>query len=425
MKEPAVLEDSGISETVVVIGTGQAGADTATALRLDGFRGPIVMIGEEPSLPYYRPPLSKAYLKGASTAEDLLLRGGEIYDRERIEVRTGVTAVSLDVRAHEVLLSDGDRVGYDRLVLATGGRPRRLDRPDLTSAPNVHTLRTLADATALREHCVPGARAVVLGAGYIGLEFAASATQLGVAVTVLEVAPRVLARVTSPVVSEFFQRVHREEGVRILLEARIERFVTGTSGEATAVELADGTVVETDFILLGVGIAPRTELAEAAGLEVDNGIVVDEFLRTSDPDIFAVGDVARFADMRSGGSRRLESVPNASEHARCVAAAITGKPRALDALPWFWSDQFDLKLKVAGLAEDCDRIVVRRDPAAGRRLTVLYLREDVVVAADVINHPADFATAKRLIAAGRPIDPARAADPDIALKDCGSEALAG
>jgi len=406
----------GIPETIVIVGTGQAGVDTAAALRLAGHRGNIVMIGEEAAPPYSRPPLTKAYLKGEASAADLLLRSEEFYPREKIDLRTGVTAVAIDPSAHEVLLSDGERLRYDRLVLATGGRARRLDRPELAHARNVHTLRNLEDASALRARLVPGARAVILGGGYIGLEIAAVARQAGVEVTVLEAAPRVLARVTSPIVSEFFQRVHGEEGVRIVTNARVDAFVTDASGDVAAVRPAGVAPIEADFLLVGIGITPRVELAEAAGLHVDDGIVVDELMRTSADDIFAVGDVARHPDPRHGGLRRLESVPSASAQARCVAAALTGGPRVPDAPPWFWSDQYDLKLQAAGLAVGHDRVIPRGDPRAGRQLTVLYLRGDVVVAADVVNRPADFAAAKRLIAAGHAVDSRRLADPDVPLK---------
>lgn len=402
--------------TIVVVGTGQAGSDTAAALRQAGYCGKVIMVGEEASLPYSRPPLSKAYLKGEANPEDLLLRSEGFYPRAEIEVRTGTKVLAIDPVAHNILLAGGERLRYDRLVLATGGRARRLSRPELASARNVHTLRSVEDAAALRGRLVPGARAVILGAGYIGLEVAAAARHAGAEVTVLEVAPRVLARVTSPVMSEFFHRVHREEGVEITVNAHVDGFTAGACGDITAVRLAGSAPVEADFVLLGIGIAPRTELAEAAGLKVDDGIVVDEFMRTSAEDIFAVGDVARHRDPRHGGLRRLESIPNAVEQARCVAATLTGSPRAYDALPWFWSDQFDLKLHAAGLPVGHSRSLVRGNPHAGRRLTVLYLRGDAVIAADVVNSPADFAAAKRLITAGHPVDPQRLADPDIPLK---------
>jgi 3-phenylpropionate/trans-cinnamate dioxygenase ferredoxin reductase subunit len=389
---------------VVIVGAGQAGADAAAALRMAGHEGEIVLVGEEPSPPYARPPLSKAFLAGEVGEESLLIRSPSVYASNRITVRAGTAVARIDREAHEIVLASGERLGYDRLVLATGGEPRRLDTPETARASNVLTLRTLADATALREYMRPGARAVIIGAGYVGLEIAAAARARGLEVTVVEVAPRVLARVTSPVVSAFFERIHREEGVEIITGATVDGYEVADCGDVTGVRLADGRVLPGDFVLFGVGMVPRTELAEQAGLHVDNGIVVDDRMRTTDPDVFAIGDVSSHPDPRNGGLRRLESVPNASEQARIVASVITGSPRPYDATPWFWSDQYDLKLQTAGLAAAYDDLVVRDDPADGRRLTVLYLRGHVVIAADTVNRPADFAAARKLIAAGRPVD---------------------
>jgi len=401
---------------VVIVGAGQAGADAAAALRMAGHEGEIVLIGDEPSLPYARPPLSKAFLAGDADEESLLIRSPSVYEANRITVRAGTAVVRIDRAVREVVLACGERLGYDRLVLATGGAPRRLDVPEFARAANVLTLRTLADAAVLREHLRPGARAVILGAGYVGLEIAAAARARGLEVTVVEVAPRVLARVTSPVVSAFFERIHREEGVEIITGATVEGYEVAEHGDVTGVRLAGGRVLPGDVVLLGVGMVPRTELAAQAGLQVDNGIVVDDRMRTTDPDVFAIGDVSSHPDPRDGGLRRLESVPNASEQARIVASVITGSPRPYDAIPWFWSDQYDLKLQTAGLATAYDDFVVRGDPDDGRLLTVLYLRGHVVIAADTVNRPADFAAARKLIAAGKPVDLDVLRDPEVPLR---------
>jgi 3-phenylpropionate/trans-cinnamate dioxygenase ferredoxin reductase subunit len=402
--------------TVVIVGAGQAGIETATALRRAGHQGPIVVFGEEPGLPYARPPLSKAYLVGEADAAALLLRKSETYDQQDIQLRPGTRVAAIDTAAHAAVLDDGQRLRYDHLVLATGGDPRVPDTPGLVTAANVHTLRTLDDATALRARLAAGSRVAIIGGGYIGLEIAAAARTKGLHVSVVEAAPRVLARVTSPVVSEFFHRVHAEEGVEILVDAAVAEALTDDAGDVRLLRLTDGRELEVDFVLVGVGLIPRTQLAEAAGLLVDNGIVVDDAMRTSVPDIYAIGDVARHPDPQQGGSRRLESIPNASEQARCVAATITGSFRPYTAVPWFWSDQYDLKLQTAGLASGYDSLVVRGDATAGRQLTVLYLQGEVVIAADVVNKPADFAAAKRLISARVAVDPEELADSDRPLK---------
>jgi 3-phenylpropionate/trans-cinnamate dioxygenase ferredoxin reductase component len=403
-----------MSETTVIVGAGHAGGETAVALRMAGYEGRIVLIGDESLPPYSRPPLSKAYLAGK--AEALLLRNAEWYANQRIAIRTGTLVTAVEPADHRVLLDDGDAITYDHLVLATGGEPRRITGPDLDRARNLHTLRGLDDAARLRSALTTGVRLVVIGAGYIGLEIAATARQSGAIVTVIEAAPRVLARVTSPPVSEFFQRVHREAGVNILLGTTVDGFGTDDAGDITAVHVAGQPPIPADLVLVGIGITPRTRLAQDAGLNVSDGIVVDEHMQTSAPDIYAVGDVARHPCPQHGGLRRVESVPNASEQARCVAATIIGAPMPYRALPWFWSDQYDVKLQSVGLAASHDHVVVRGNPLAGSQLTVLYLRGPKIIAADVIGSAADFAAAKRLIAAGTLTDRHLLADPAVPLK---------
>lgn len=408
--------DAAGPQRVVIVGTGQAGADTATALRMAGYPGEIVMIGEEPTLPYSRPPLSKAYLLGDVDAERLAIRPADIYEQQRIRVITGTPVTAVDRAGNAVVLADGERMRYDKLVLATGGRARQLPQSATIGAQNIHTLRTLEDADRLRDRLTPGAHGVVIGGGYIGLEFAAVARSKDVRVTVLEAADRVLARVTAPVISEFFERIHRDAGVEIVVGAQLDSFELNGSGDIAAVRLADDTRIDADFVLLGIGLAPRTELADAAGLPVDDGILVDPAMRTWDPDIYAVGDVARHPDPDRGGMRRLESVPNASAQARIAAAAITMDRRPADAPPWFWSDQYDFKLQTVGLSTGYHRAVVRADAANDRAITVFYLRDGVVVAADVVNRPADFAAAKKLVSAAAVVDPVLLADTSVPLR---------
>ena len=403
--------------TVVIVGAGQAGVETAVALRLADYAGAIVIIGEEPGAPYSRPPLSKAYLAGEEDIADLALRAAEVYQQHDIALRTDTRVAKIEPTERVVVLESGDRLPYDSLVLATGGAARTTDIAELSAAGNVHTLRTVADAAALRQRLEHGARAVIVGGGYIGLEGAAVLRRCGLEVTVVEAAPRILARVTSPVISEFFERIHRDEGVDVIVNTQVAGAHLDNRGDVDALRLSDGRELATDFVLLGIGLNPRTELAEAAGLLVDNGIVVDECMRTSARDVYAVGDVARHPDPQRGGTRRLESVPNASEQARCVAATLAGSHRAYAAIPWFWSDQFDVKLQTAGVPSATDRVVVRSDPEHPRQLTALYLDDDLVVAADVANKPADFAAAKRLIAARVRVDPDQLADVTRPLKE--------
>ncbi len=388
---------------IVIVGAGQAGIEAAAALRGLGYAGSIVIIGEETTAPYSRPPLSKAYLAGASELTDLELRNEDFFSHQNIDLRIGATATAINRTDKSVQLADGSAVAYDHLILATGAVPRTLPDP-AAQAANVLSLRTAADARRLREHLSPGARLVIVGGGYIGLEIGSAARRRGVEVTLLESQDRVLARVTSEPVSAFFQRIHAEEGLEIITGARTERFLTGPDGDLTALELADGRHIDVDVMLVGIGVLPRVNLAEEAGLVVDNGIVVDEYLRTSDPAIFAIGDVARHPSPQGGGLRRLESAPNASEQARVVAANVLAREQAYESIPWFWSDQYDLKLQSVGIAVDPDDVIVRETADEPRKITVLYLRNGALIAADVVNNTADFATAKRLVASGQIVD---------------------
>ncbi|WP_157978574.1 NAD(P)/FAD-dependent oxidoreductase [Nocardia aurea] len=402
------MTDPSANGRVVVVGAGQAGAEVVAALRQGKYSGPITMIGEEPLYPYSRPPLSKAYLKGTSSAADLLLRRREVYEQHNIDVQISTSVKSIDPQGRSVALGDGQRLPYDHLVMATGGQARTL--PGTVLAPNVHYMRTKVDADALRDRMTLGSRVVVVGGGYIGLEFAAVARALGVEVVVVEVAPRLLARVSSPVIADFYRCQHIDRGVDVSTGSSIEGFDHDQSGAVTAVRLASGRSVPADFVVVGIGLVPRTELAEAAGIAVEDGILVDAHMSTSAPGVYAVGDVARFPEVTSGTLRRLESVPNATEQAKVAAASILGRPRPYEALPWFWSDQYDLKLQVAGVLEHGHELVVRGDPRIDTSFMVLHLNRGRVRCAEVVNDPAGFAAAKRLIVSGQqvPVEALRA-----------------
>ncbi len=398
---------------VVIVGGGQAGGETAAELRKLGYDGRVIIVGEEPFLPYKRPPLSKAYLAGSVGEEQLYMMQAANLDKAGIEYRGGVAVTRIDRAARRVRLADGSELAYDALVLATGGRARPLPVPG-ADKPNVFLLRTIADVQKIRSRCQAGARVAIVGGGFIGLEAAAVLVKQGLAVTVLEGLPRVLARVTCPEVSAFFERMHREAGV----DLRTGVGVTAIEGAAQAerVRLADGSAVEADLVIVGIGLIPNTELAAAAGLAVDNGIVVDAYARTDDPDIYAAGDCSNHPSSFLGRRVRLESVQNAMEQARAAARNIMGRNEAYQMVPWFWSDQYDLKLQMVGVSSGYDQLVVRGDPTTQRNFAVFYLKDGRLIAADTVSRPQDFMLAKKLVAAGAVVDPAQLADEAVALK---------
>jgi len=409
---------SGTPQRVVIIGAGQAGGQAAYSLRLGGFEGEIIIVGDERAPPYQRPPLSKAYLKGELEADRLFLKPLEYYAEHRVELLTGDPAVAIDLDAKTVTLASSGKLGWDRLVIATGARPRKLSLEG-AELGNITELRTLADVDRLKSLARPGARMVVVGAGYIGLEAAAVARQLGLEVTVLEAMPQVLSRVAGPEIGAFYTRIHREAGTDVRLGARIEKFEG--HGLVTGVRMADGEIIPADFVLVGVGVLPNMELALAAGISCGNGIVVDEQMRTSDPDVFAIGDVAWRPLVHYGREGRLESVHNAIEGGKLAAAAILGaNPPTLEA-PWFWSDQFDLKLQTAGLWTGADQRIVRGD-LGGRAFAVFYLKEGHVIAVDAVNSGPEFIVGKKLVAAKAKVAPGDLADKSISMKDIGARA---
>lgn len=401
-------QGSNVVGTVVIVGAGHAGGNAAAMLRQYGFEGRVVLVGEEPVPPYHRPPLSKAYLKGEADVERLWLKPRQFYEDQRIELKLGVAAQSLDRANHTLTLADGTALQYDKLILANGSTPRALTVPGHDLA-GVVALRSLADADVLRERVKPGEKLVVIGAGYIGLEAAAAARQLGHDVTVLEAAPRVLGRVTGETVSAFYENEHRAQGVDLRLNAKIESLV-GENGKLTGVQLAGGEVVPATLALIGIGISPNVALAENAGIVCANGVQVDDDARTSDPDVFAIGDCASRPLSHYGRTGRLESVHNAVEQAKLAASAIVGKARPVCDAPWFWSDQYDLKLQTVGLHEGFDETVVRGDPAA-RRFAVYYLKSGALLAVDAVASMPDFLCGKKLVGSGRTLDVAALRDP--------------
>jgi len=401
---------------VVVIGAGQAGGDVVTQLRQNGFSGDLILLGDEPHLPYLRPPLSKAFLAGEVSAESLQTKGAAAYEKAAVTVRTGTLVTAIDRHEKRITLENGEVIAYGHLVLATGGRPRVMKVPG-AGLKNIFYLRTIADVVALRAAFLPGRRVVIVGGGYIGLEVASIAVKQGLDVTVLEGAPRVLVRVTSPEMSSFYQRIHQREGVKIRTGVAVSGFAADPSGEnVAAVECGEAETVPADLVIVGIGLIPNTELAEAAGLLVHNGIIVNQYAQTSDPHIYAIGDCAAHAHHDFLKRKvRLESVPNATEQARIAAASICGTTIPPASAPWFWSDQYKLKLQMVGLSDGYDEVVLRGDPDS-ESFIALYLKDGKVIAADAVNRIGDFMTAKRLVAEGKAIPRAALADESEALK---------
>lgn len=383
----------------VIVGASHAGAQLAASLRQEKWDGEILLIGNESALPYQRPPLSKAYLAGKSTLEDLAIRSAEFYAKQDIQL-LDVTVDAIDRSAGQLGLSNGQTLAFDKLALCLGARPRRLPASGADLA-GVFYLRTAADVELIRDAATAARRAVIVGGGYIGLETAASLRALGLDVTVLEATDRVLERVTAPGVSAFFDRIHREEGVTIRTGALVQA-LTGDS-RVREVVLATGESIPADLVIVGIGVEPNVELAAAAGLAVDNGVLIDAHARTSDPDIVAAGDCASHDIARYGRRVRLESVPSAGEQAKVAAATMCGKSKEIAALPWFWSDQYDLKLQIAGLNTGYDEVILSGDPSSGRDFTCFYLRDGELIAADCVNRPRDFMFSKQVITQRRPV----------------------
>jgi 3-phenylpropionate/trans-cinnamate dioxygenase ferredoxin reductase subunit len=405
---------SDMGSHVVIVGAGHAGGTAAALLRQYGWTGPVTLIGEEPLAPYQRPPLSKAWLKGEADGDSLALKPLEFYAEHDIDFRPNLRAVGLDRASMTVTLSDGASVVYDHLILATGARPIALPIPGADLA-GIFALRSAADAEGLKAALGPGKRLAIVGGGYIGLEVAASARALGAEATVIEREPRLLARVACETLSSFFQAYHEAKGVSFVLNASVTGF-TGEGGRVTGAVLSTGQTLACDVALMGVGAHPNEELALAAGLDCARGVVVDLEARTSDPAIFAIGDVAHRPLPLYDRMFRLESVPNALEQAKQVASALTGRAAPAGEVPWFWSDQYDLKLQIAGVPFDADRIVVRGDPALAK-FAVFHLKGDQLQAVEAVNAPAEFMAGRQLILNRKPISIAKLADTGISMKE--------
>lgn len=399
---------------IIIIGAGQAGGETAQRLRQGGFEGEITLIGEEPAAPYQRPPLSKAYLKGDLDIDRLMLRPASVYAEERIALLTKTRAVWIDRANRKVRVEGGRELPYDALVLATGAKPRKLPLVG-ADLDGVYLFRTAADVDRVRERFVSGAKLIVIGAGYIGLEVAAVARQCGLDVTVVETAVRPLARVTSPEVAGFFLDEHTRQGVRFVLGGQ-PALIKG-SDRVTGVALTDGAELPADLVIAGIGVTPDIAIAEQCGLTVSNGIATDRQCRTSDPNIFAIGDcAARPMVHYDGRMARLESVHNAVEGAKIVAAVLTEGKEHTEEAPWFWSDQYDLKLQIAGLFQGYDRIAFR-GVMADRAFAAFYYKGDKLIAVDAVNRPAEYLGAKMLIQTNRTLPPSVIEDMSRPMKE--------
>jgi 3-phenylpropionate/trans-cinnamate dioxygenase ferredoxin reductase subunit len=397
----------------VIVGSGHAGVQAAASLREEGWQGEIVLLSDETELPYQRPPLSKAFLKGQMDLAGLPLRAEKFFAENRIDLRLGEKALRIDRAAKRIELSSGGAVGYDHLALATGARQRVLRAPGI-DCEGVHSLRAIRDAAAIRESLGAGRRVVIIGAGFIGLEIAATALHLGGDVTIVEIADRPLGRAVSPAMSMFFLEAHKAFGAKFKLGAGVAA-IHGVAGRATEVELSDASRLPADVVIAGVGVTAEDALANDAGLACANGIVVDEFLATSDPAISAIGDCAQFPSALLGSPLRLESVQNATDQARAFARRLMGKPEPYHALPWFWSDQGDLKLQIAGLSHGVDQWVVRGDPAT-RAFATFGFRAGALAVVETVNRGAEHMAARRLIAAATPLTPEQAADTGFDLR---------
>jgi 3-phenylpropionate/trans-cinnamate dioxygenase ferredoxin reductase subunit len=400
-------------ETIVIAGAGHASGQVIATLKQNKFEGRIVLVGDEAYLPYQRPPLSKKFLAGELPADRLAFKPPGFYDDPNIEIRLNTRIERIDPDAKCLHTSERDQIDYDKLIIALGTRVRELS-VDGAELDGIHYLRTIEDVDGIRAGIEKKGKLVIIGAGYIGLEVAAVSRKLGVDVTVVEMADRVMSRVVSPQVSDFYQQEHTANGVKLILSTGLTAF--RGAGCIESVELSNGDSIAADFVIVGIGVIPNTELAEAAGLRVDNGIVVDDQCRTSDPNIYAIGDCTSHPNEIYARRLRLESVHNALEQAKTAASNLCGRETHYSQVPWFWSDQYDLKLQIAGLSEGFDQVVIRGEPA-NRSFACLYLSAGKLIAVDAINAPRDFVQSKALIAEGAMIDREKLADTNIALKD--------
>ena len=397
----------------VIIGASHAGGQLCVSLRQGGWDGDITVIGDEPDLPYHRPPLSKDFLSGDKAIDEILLRPASVYESADITLKLETRVEAIDCESKTVTTKDGEALHYDKLVLATGARVRPLPVPG-TELDGVFYLRDTKDVRAIKDNVEAGKQAIIIGGGYIGLETAASLRKQGMEVAVLEAMPRILQRVTASELSEFYKRVHNEEGVNILegvMASEIKQ-----ADEGLCVETSCEQSLEADMVIIGIGVIPNIELAELAGLDVGNGIDVNEFCQTSNPDIYAAGDVTWHFNPIYERHIRLESVPNATEQAKTVASHMNGNPKTYNSLPWFWSDQFDLKLQIAGLSVGYDDIVIRGDIERSRSFAAFYFKGDKILAVDAVNSPREFMFTKMALTKGHDLDKHVLADMKADLK---------
>jgi 3-phenylpropionate/trans-cinnamate dioxygenase ferredoxin reductase subunit len=413
---PFVVEKQPMEQAdIVIVGAGHGGAQCAIALRQNGFTGSIALVGRENEPPYERPPLSKEYFAREKTFDRLYIRPPAFWGEKQVDLLLGREVVSVDATAKTVTFASGEVLAYGKLIWATGGDPRKLTCPG-AELSGVHAVRTREDCDRLMGEVDGGAKhIVVIGGGYIGLEAAAVLTKMGLGVTVLEMAPRVLARVAGPELSAFYESEHRAHGVDLRTGVSVEA-LEGV-GRVSGVRLGDGSVIAADAVIAGIGIVPAIAPLVAAGADQANGLVVDEFCRTSLPDVFAIGDCVAFACAYADGAvMRVESVQNANDQATNVAKTILGEPKPYKAFPWFWSNQYDLKLQTAGLSVGYDQTIVRGDLAA-RSFSLLYLKQGRLIALDCVNRVKDYVQGRKLVEAGAVIDASLLADADVALKD--------
>jgi 3-phenylpropionate/trans-cinnamate dioxygenase ferredoxin reductase subunit len=400
---------------ILIVGAGQAAIQALDTLRRKGFSGQLTLVGEEPWLPYQRPPLSKKFLSGGMERDKLLIRPQAFYEEHRVQTHLGRRAVEIDRRAQSIRLDDGTTIGYDALLLATGSTPRHIPIPGATLA-GVHLLRNIADVERIRSDLAVSRNLVIIGAGYIGLEVAATARAMGLSVTLLEQTDRVLSRVTAPQVSSFYEAEHTKQGVLVICGTQVSA-LEGSQGRVRRVVCEDGSAHEAEVVLVGIGVGPRDDLAQSAGLDCLNGIVVDQHCRTSDPNIYAAGDCTSHPSIHYGRHVRLESVDNAFEQASSAALNLLGTPTPHNKVPWFWSDQYDLKMIIVGLSQGYDEAVTRGSPAS-RSFSVCYLRDGELIAVDTVNSPKDQMAARKLVAARARPDRAKLTEPSHPLKDC-------
>ncbi len=396
---------------IVVIGAGQAAGQAAASLRQEGYEGPVTILGDEAQAPYQRPPLSKAYLSGEIGMDRVLVRPEKFYPDKDVDLKTNTRVVAIHRADKAVQTESGETYQYDKLLIATGSRPRILNIPG-SDLEGIHYLRTIADVDGIRGAMQSAKRICIVGGGYIGLEVAAVARKAGLDVTVVEAMDRILQRVTTPEMSEFYHNLHTDRGVNIMVNTGVDGFEGDSSNKVGAVLCGDARV-EADLVIVGIGILPNVELAEEAGIECDNGIVVDDHCRTSDPDIYAAGDCTNHPNPILDRRLRLESVPNAMGQARTACANMLGGDKVYSEVPWFWSDQYELKLQMVGFSADGDSSVVRGDKDANE-FAVFYLKDGKVVAVDAVNSPKEFMVCKQLY--GKPADAAALADPETELK---------